>query len=129
MSIVEGVERRLMAERRCTAIIPVVAAALPFSSGVSGSGLGGLSGASLEAAIGHLEIGWGAVVGCLQDVVAVLSLVEVATCKVASNSQAIRKELVGLSRLVRDQVSNMQGSVEEATSTFHQFLCLTEINA
>ena len=57
-----------------------------------------------------------------------LGQVKVATCAVALNSQAIRKKLASLFRLVRDQVSDMQGNVKEVTSAFHQFLHLAEIS-
>ena len=107
-SIFKGVKRYLMAEQRCTTIISVAAVALSTFSGISGSGLGG---ASLEAAIGHLKMGLGAVVRSFRDVVFTLGRVKVATCEVVSDSRAIREELVGLSRLADDQVFDMKGSV------------------
>ena len=48
-----------------------------------------------------------------------LGQVKVVTQKVTLNSLAIFKELVSLSRLLEGPVSNMQGSVEEATLTLN----------
>ena len=84
-SIVESVKRRLTAEQQRTAVVPVAATPSSFSSVTSGSSLG-LGGAFLEAAIGCLKTGLGAVVGSLWDVVSALGRVEVAAREVALNS-------------------------------------------
>ena len=79
----------------------------------------GLSKASLDVTIRCIKSSLGAVVWRLQDMVAVLGWVEVATYEVVLNSQAIYKKLAGLSRLVRNQVFNMQSSIKKATLAFH----------
>ena len=57
--------------------------------------------------IKHLKSDLDVMVKSLWDIMSALSQVEVVTCKVASNSRGICKELAGLFRLVRDQVSDM----------------------